>query len=59
MAWSSFTTGVDASYHNIYDFLTRDPCTYAPILSSAEIGAASRVFSVGKYLIPWGSPGRH
>ena len=56
VAWSSFSTGVDASYHNIYDFLTRDPCTYAPILSSAEIGAASRVFSVGKYLIPLGKP---
>ena len=56
VAWSSFTTGVDASHHNIYDFLTRDPCTYAPILSSAEIGAASRVFSVGKYLIPLGRP---
>ncbi len=56
VAWSSFTTGVDASHHNIYDFLTRDPCTYAPILSSAEIGAASKVFSVGKYLIPLGKP---
>ena len=56
VAWSSFTTGVDASHHNIYDFLTRDPCTYAPILSSADIGAASRVFSVGKYLIPLGKP---
>ena len=56
VAWSSFSTGVDASYHNIYDFLTRDPCTYAPILSSAQISAASRVFSVGKYLIPLGKP---
>ena len=56
VAWSSFTTGVDASHHNIYDFLTRDPCTYAPILSSAQIGAASRVFSVGKYLIPLSKP---
>ena len=27
----SFATGVDASRHNIYDFLTRDPCaTYMP-----------------------------
>lgn len=56
VAWSSFTSGVDASHHNIYDFLTRDPCTYAPILSSAQIGAASRVFSVGKYLVPLGRP---
>lgn len=56
VAWSSFATGVDASHHNIYDFLTRDPCTYAPVLSSAEIAAASRVFSVGKYLIPLEKP---
>jgi hypothetical protein len=25
------------SRHNIYDFLTRDPCTYAPVLSSTDI----------------------
>jgi hypothetical protein len=25
VAWSTFATGVDASRHNIYDFLTRDP----------------------------------
>ena len=56
VAWSSFATGVDASHHNIYDFLARDPCTYAPVLSSAEIAAASRVFSVGKYLIPLEKP---
>ena len=31
VAWSTFATGVDASRHCIYDFLTRDPCTYAPI----------------------------
>ena len=34
VAWSTFATGVDASSHCIYDFLTRDPCTYAPMLSS-------------------------
>ena len=55
-AWSAFSTGVDASYHNIFDFLTRDPCTYLPVLSSAEIGKASRVFSLGKYLLPLGKP---
>jgi predicted AlkP superfamily phosphohydrolase/phosphomutase len=53
-AWSAFTTGVDASHHNIFDFLTRDPCTYLPVLSSAEIGQASRVFAIGKYLLPLG-----
>ncbi|MEO6222492.1 MAG: alkaline phosphatase family protein, partial [Vicinamibacterales bacterium] len=29
-AWSSFATGVNPGRHNIYDFLIRDPQTYAP-----------------------------
>lgn len=56
VAWSTFMTGMDASYHNIFDFLTRDPCTYMPMLSSAEIDKASRVLPIGKYRIPFGKP---
>ena len=56
VAWSSFMTGVDPSHHNIYDFLTRDPCTYLPMLSSAEIGRASKVLPIGRYMIPLGKP---
>jgi predicted AlkP superfamily phosphohydrolase/phosphomutase len=56
VAWSSFMTGVDPSYHNIFDFITRDPCTYLPMLSSAEIGRASRILPIGKYMIPLGKP---
>ncbi|MFI5322925.1 MAG: alkaline phosphatase family protein [Thermodesulfobacteriota bacterium] len=56
VAWSSFMTGVDPSHHNIFDFITRDPCTYQPMLSSAEIGKASRVLPIGKYMIPLGKP---
>ncbi len=55
-AWSAFSTGVDASHHNIFDFITRDPCSYQPVLSSAEIGKASRILPIGKYLIPLGKP---
>lgn len=55
-AWSSFMTGVDCSHHNIFDFITRDPRTYLPMLSSAEIGPASRTLSLGKYRIPLGKP---
>jgi predicted AlkP superfamily phosphohydrolase/phosphomutase len=36
-AWSSFATGVDPSGHAIFDFISRDPRTYQPILASAEI----------------------
>jgi len=56
VAWSSFTTGVDPSRHGIYDFLTRDPCTYAPMLSSTEIGNAKRVLNIGKYMVPLDKP---
>jgi predicted AlkP superfamily phosphohydrolase/phosphomutase len=56
VAWSSFTTGVDPSRHAIYDFLTRDPCTYMPMLSSTDIGNAKRVLNIGKYVIPLEKP---
>ncbi len=47
VAWSSFATGVDASRHNIYDFLTRDPCSYLPVLSSADIQIFPRTLNLG------------
>ncbi len=56
VAWSSFTTGVDPSRHGIYDFLTRDPCTYGPLLSSTDIRNAERVLNIGKYMIPLEKP---
>lgn len=56
VAWSSFTTGVDPSRHGIYDFLTRDPCTYAPMLSSTDISNAKKVLNIGKYVVPLDKP---
>ncbi len=56
VAWSTYSTGVDASRHNIYDFITRDPCTYMPMLSSTDIGGAKRVMNIGKYVIPLDKP---
>jgi predicted AlkP superfamily phosphohydrolase/phosphomutase len=56
VAWSTFTTGVDASRHGIYDFLTRDPCTYGPLLSSTDIQSAKRVVNIGRYVVPLGKP---
>jgi len=52
VAWSSFTTGVDPSRHNIFDFLTRDPCTYAPMLSSTDIRSSRRVLNIGRFMVP-------
>ncbi len=56
VAWSTYATGVDASGHRIYDFLTRDPCTYMPVLSSTEIGQVKRVLNIGRYVVPLGKP---
>ena len=56
VAWSSFMTGSEPSKHNIFDFLSRDPKTYLPSLSSAYIGRPKRVLSLGKYSIPLSKP---
>jgi hypothetical protein len=49
VAWSSFMTGVDPGRHGIFDFITRDPCNYMPVLSSAKIGESSSSFGFGKF----------
>ncbi|MCC6407790.1 MAG: alkaline phosphatase family protein [Planctomycetes bacterium] len=54
VAWSTFATGVDASRHNIYDFLTRDPCSYFPILSSTDIRTVPRTLNLGFAQVPFG-----
>jgi predicted AlkP superfamily phosphohydrolase/phosphomutase len=56
VAWSSFMTGSDPSKHNIFDFLSRDPRTYLPDLSSARIGKPKRTLSLGRYDVPLGRP---
>ncbi len=56
VAWSSFATGTDASRHNIFDFITRDPCTYLPVLSSTDIRGSEKELKLGKYRIPLGKP---
>ncbi len=54
VAWSTFATGVDASRHNIYDFITRDPCTYGPTLSSTELTQVRKVVNIGRFIVPLG-----
>ena len=55
-AWSSFATGTDASGHNIYDFITRDPRTYGPVLSSARVMPPRRGLKLGRYRLPLSRP---
>ena len=54
VAWSTFATGVDASRHNIYDFLTRDPCSYLPVLSSTDTRTVPRNINLGFAKVPFG-----
>lgn len=56
VAWSSFMTGSHPCKHNIFDFLSRNPKTYLPDLSSARIGNPKRFASLGKYRIPLSKP---
>jgi predicted AlkP superfamily phosphohydrolase/phosphomutase len=56
VAWSTFATGVDASRHNIFDFLGRDEKTYFPILSSTRISNPEKSIKLGRYTIPIGKP---
>ncbi len=32
VAWSSFATGTNPGGHGIFDFISRDPATYLPML---------------------------
>ena len=52
VAWSTFQTGVNPGKHGIYDFLTPDPRSYQPKLSSVEIRPPRRVLRLGKYQLP-------
>jgi predicted AlkP superfamily phosphohydrolase/phosphomutase len=56
VAWSTFATGVDASRHNIFDFLGRDEKTYFPILSSTRITNPEKSIRLGRYTVPIGKP---
>lgn len=56
VAWSSFITGCHPSKHNIFDFLSRDPRSYLPGLSSARIGKPRKTLSLGKYNLPLSRP---
>ena len=56
VAWSSFSTGVNPGKHGIFDFLTRDPKTYLPHLSSADVRPSSRVLKIAGRQIPIGKP---
>ena len=56
VAWSSFMTGAGPGRHGIHDFLHRDPRTYLPHLSSAQIRPPRRQLKIAGATIPLGRP---
>jgi hypothetical protein len=52
VAWSSFATGVNPGKHNIYDFISRNPITYGPAISSVRIFPPKRTLKLGPYRLP-------
>ncbi len=56
VAWSSFMTGASPGRHGIFDFLHRDPKTYLPDLSSAQIRPPRRMLKLGKLTVPLSRP---
>lgn len=55
VAWASFISGMDPGGHGIYDFITRDPATRAPELSTASTAPPKNSVELGKYTIPLSS----
>lgn len=52
VAWGSFITGADPGKHAIFDFLHRDPQSYAPKFSQCDTIPADWHIKLGKYNIP-------
>ena len=52
VAWSNFTTGMNAGGHGIYDFTHRDPKNYIPIFSATESSPSGKILSLGNYKFP-------
>jgi predicted AlkP superfamily phosphohydrolase/phosphomutase len=52
VAWSTFATGADASYHGIWDFLKCDRRSYLPMLSSSTVYGEVKFLRLGPIRIP-------
>ena len=52
VAWSSFSTGSNPGKHNIFDFISRNPATYGPVISSVHIRPPRRSMPIGPYRLP-------
>lgn len=56
VAWSSFSTATNPGKHQIFDFITRNPATYLPEISSVKISPPRRQLKLGRFHIPLSRP---
>ena len=56
VAWATFSTGRNPGGHDIFDFLSRDPRTYLPALSMADVEEPKRFLRLGSIRIPLSAP---
>lgn len=56
VAWSSFSTGTNPGKHQIFDFISRNPATYLPEISSVRIRPPKRQLRLGRYSVPLSRP---
>jgi predicted AlkP superfamily phosphohydrolase/phosphomutase len=56
VAWSTFQTGMDPSYHGLFDFLRPARPSYSAELSSVKISPPRRVLRLGRLRLPLGRP---
>jgi predicted AlkP superfamily phosphohydrolase/phosphomutase len=54
VSWASFATGAGAGEHGIFDFLHRNPETYAPEFSIARYTPADGSIDIGDWSLPLG-----
>jgi predicted AlkP superfamily phosphohydrolase/phosphomutase len=56
VAWATFITGTDPGCHGIYDFLHRDPATYALHSGCAQTAPPRLTVPVGRWRLPLTGP---
>ena len=56
VAWSSFSTGTNPGKHNIFDFISRNPASYTPRISSVRIRPPRRTLKLAGYQFPLSRP---
>lgn len=56
VAWSTFQTGMDPSYHGLFDFLRPARPSYSAEMASVKISLPPRTLKFGKYRVPLGRP---